>query len=161
MAHNFECKKRQRNDSDSDSEDDVNNDLAFLIVENARLNELLKNHDDVLRKTNKEKREYMSLLGEAKEKVVELESLLVDARDQIDSLKAAPIVTEEPKCTDCSIFLSDLPELKENYASKVEELDVLRAELDDMKSRPSLLGACTSCPVFMLSWMNHMLMLDH
>jgi hypothetical protein len=42
-------------------------------------NDLLDNRDDVLRKTNKEKREYRSLLGEAKEKVVELESLLVDA----------------------------------------------------------------------------------
>jgi hypothetical protein len=38
---------------------------------------LLDNCDDVLRKTNKEKREYRSLLGEAKEKVVELESLLL------------------------------------------------------------------------------------
>jgi hypothetical protein len=37
--------------------------------------------------------------------------------------------------------------LKEKYASKVEELDVLRVELDEMKSRPSLLGACTSCPI--------------
>jgi hypothetical protein len=37
--------------------------------------------------------------------------------------------------------------LKDKYASKVEELDVLRIELDGMKSRPSLLGACTSCPV--------------
>jgi hypothetical protein len=37
--------------------------------------------------------------------------------------------------------------LKEKYASKAEELDVLRVELDQMKSRPSLLGACTSCPV--------------
>jgi hypothetical protein len=37
--------------------------------------------------------------------------------------------------------------LKEKYASEVEELDVLRVELDEMKSRPSLLGACTSCPV--------------
>jgi hypothetical protein len=37
--------------------------------------------------------------------------------------------------------------LKEKYASKVEELDVLRVELDEMKSRPSLLGGCTSCPV--------------
>jgi hypothetical protein len=37
--------------------------------------------------------------------------------------------------------------LKEKYASNVEELDVLRVELDEMKSRPSLLGACTSCPV--------------
>jgi hypothetical protein len=37
--------------------------------------------------------------------------------------------------------------LKEKYASKVEELDVLRVELDEMKSRPSLLSACTSCSV--------------
>jgi hypothetical protein len=37
--------------------------------------------------------------------------------------------------------------LKENYASKVEELEVLRVDLDEMKSRPSLLAACTSCPV--------------
>jgi hypothetical protein len=37
--------------------------------------------------------------------------------------------------------------VKEKYASKVEELDVLRVELDEMKSRPSLLGAFTSCPV--------------
>jgi hypothetical protein len=37
--------------------------------------------------------------------------------------------------------------LKEKYASKVQELDMLRVELDEMKSRPSLLGACTSCPV--------------
>jgi hypothetical protein len=37
--------------------------------------------------------------------------------------------------------------LKEKYASKVEELDVLRIELDEMKCRPSLLGASTSCPI--------------
>jgi hypothetical protein len=42
-----------------------------LVEENARLNELLDNRDDVLRKTNKEKREYRSFLGEAKEKVVD------------------------------------------------------------------------------------------
>jgi hypothetical protein len=66
---------------------------------------LLDNHDDVLRKTNKEKRVYRSLLGEAKEKVVELESLLDDARAQLDSLKSAPVVNNESECTDCSIFL--------------------------------------------------------
>jgi hypothetical protein len=37
--------------------------------------------------------------------------------------------------------------LKKKYASKVKELDVLRVELDEMKSGPSLLGACTSCLV--------------
>jgi chromosome segregation ATPase len=118
-----------------------------LIAENARLNDFLDNRDDVLIKTNKDKRDYRSLLGEAKEKVVELESLLDDARAQIDSLKSAPVVTNEPECTDCSTFLSELTMLKEKYASKVEELDVLRVELDEMKSRPSLFCACTSCLV--------------
>jgi cell shape-determining protein MreC len=108
-----------------------------LIVENARLNDFLNNRNDVLRKANKEKREYRSLLGEAKEKVVELESLLDDARAHIDSLKSTPIVTNEPECTDCSVYLDDLTVLKEKYASKVEELDVLRVELDEMKSRTS------------------------
>jgi hypothetical protein len=73
----------------SNSEEEVNNDPSFLIAENARLNDLLDNRNDVLRKTNKETREYRSLLGEAKEKVVEQESLLVDARAQIDSIKSA------------------------------------------------------------------------
>jgi hypothetical protein len=70
--------------------------------------------------------------------VVELESLLDDARAQIDFIKSAPVVTNEPECTDCSNFLSELTVLKEKYASKVEELDVLRFELDEMKSRPPL-----------------------
>jgi hypothetical protein len=147
MAHSSASKKSNKDDSGSDSEEEVNNDPSILIVENARLNDLLDNRDYVLRKTNKEKREYRSLLGEAKEKVVELESLLDDARAQIDSLKSGPVVTNEPKCTDCSTFPSELTILKEKYASKVEELDVLRVELDEMKSRPSLLGACISCPV--------------
>jgi hypothetical protein len=147
MAHSTASKKSNKDDSSSDSEEEVNNDPSFLIAENARLNDLLDSRDDALRKTNKEKREYRSLRGEAKEKVIELESLLVDARAQIGSLKSAPIVTSEPECTDCSTFLGELTVLKEKYASKVEELDVLRVELDEMKSRPSLLGACTSCPV--------------
>jgi hypothetical protein len=36
---------------------------------------------------------------------------------------------------------------KEKHASKCEELDVLRVEVAELKSRPALLGACTSCPV--------------
>jgi hypothetical protein len=147
MAHIFASKKSNKDDSGPDSEDEVNHDPSFLIAENARLNDLLDNRDDVLIKTNKEKREYRSLLGEAKEKVVELEFLLVDARAQIDSLKSAPVMTNEPECTDCSTFLGELTVLKEKYASKVVEQDVLRVELDVVKSRPSLLGACTSCPV--------------
>jgi hypothetical protein len=95
MAHSSARKKSNNDDSGSDSEEEVNNSPSFLVTKNARLNDLLDNRDDVLRKTNKEKREYRSLLGEAKEKVVELESLLDDARAQIDSLKSAPVVTNE------------------------------------------------------------------
>jgi hypothetical protein len=80
MAHSFASKKSNTDDSGSDSEEEVKNVPSFLIAENARLNGLLDNRDDVLRKTNKEKREYRSFLGEAKEKVVELESFLDDAR---------------------------------------------------------------------------------
>jgi hypothetical protein len=36
---------------------------------------------------------------------------------------------------------------KEKHASKCEELDVLRVEVAELKSRPALLGVCTSCPV--------------
>jgi hypothetical protein len=147
MAHSTASKKSNKDDSGSDSEEEVNNSPSFLIAKSARLNDFLDNYDDLLRKTNKQKREYRSLLGEAKEKVVDLKSLLVDAGAQIDSLKSAPVVTNEPECTDCSTFLGELTVLKEKYASKIEELDVLRVELDEMKSRSSLLGACTSCPV--------------
>jgi hypothetical protein len=35
---------------------------------------------------------------------------------------------------------------KDKYASKCEELDVLRVEVAELKSRPALLGACTYCP---------------
>jgi hypothetical protein len=37
---------------------------------------------------------------------------------------------------------------KEKDVSKCEELDVLMVEVAELKSRPALLGACTSCPVF-------------
>jgi hypothetical protein len=36
---------------------------------------------------------------------------------------------------------------KEKHASKCEELDVLRVEVAELKSRSALLGACTSCPI--------------
>jgi hypothetical protein len=45
------------------------------------------------------------------------------------------------------VFLADLTALREKHASKCEELDVLKIELAELLSRPSLLGACTSCPV--------------
>jgi hypothetical protein len=61
MAHSSASNKSNKDDSGSDSEEEVNNDPSFLISENARLTDLLDNCDDVLRKINKEKREYRLL----------------------------------------------------------------------------------------------------
>jgi hypothetical protein len=44
------------------------------------------------------------------------------------------------------VYLADLTALKDKHDSKCEELDVLRFELAELQSRPTLLGACTSCP---------------
>jgi hypothetical protein len=71
----------------------------------------------------------------------------LDAKLQIDSLKASPVISDEVECVDCSIFLADLALFKEKHASKCEELDVLRVEVAELKSWSALLGACTSCPV--------------
>jgi hypothetical protein len=78
--------------------------------------------------------------------VAELETQVLDSKLEIDSLKASPVVSDENDCADCSTFLADLTDLREKYASKCEELDVLRVELAELQSRPTLLGACTSCP---------------
>jgi hypothetical protein len=53
----------------------------------------------------------------------------------------ASTVSDEVDCADCSIFLADLALFKEKHASECEELDVLRVEVAELKSRPALLGA--------------------
>jgi hypothetical protein len=71
----------------------------------------------------------------------------MDAKLEIDSLTASPVVPDEVECADCPIFLADLAMCKEKHASKCEELDMLRVEVAELKARPALLGACNSCPV--------------
>jgi hypothetical protein len=79
--------------------------------------------------------------------VAELETQNLDAKLEIDSLKASPVVSDEVECADCPIFLVDRAMFMEKHASKCEELDVLRVEVAKLKSRSALLGACTSFPV--------------
>jgi hypothetical protein len=46
----------------------------------------------------------------------------LDAKLEIDSLKALLGVFDEVECADCPIFLADLAMFKEKHASKCEEL---------------------------------------
>jgi hypothetical protein len=139
--------------------DEVRDELPFLRQENERLGLLLDNRDDMLREAKKMRKELRASLEDARTRVVELETLNLDAKLEIDSLKDSPIVSDEVECGDCPIFLADLALFKEKHASKCEELDVLRVEVVELKSRPALLGACTSCPVLHQKLMRCMLTL--
>jgi DNA repair exonuclease SbcCD ATPase subunit len=129
-----------------DSEDEVCDELSSLRKENEELVDLLDNRDHMLREAKKLGKELRSLHEDARTRVVELETRVLDSKLEIDSLKASPVVSDEIDCADCSVFLADLTDLREKYASKCEELDVLRVELAELQSRPTLLGACTSYP---------------
>jgi hypothetical protein len=100
----------------------------------------------MLREAKKLRKELRSLLDDARTRVAELETQVLDRKHKIDSLKASLVVSDEIDCADCSVFLADLTDHREKYASKCEELDVLRVELAELQSRPTLLGACTSFP---------------
>jgi hypothetical protein len=147
MALSSSSKKSTQSDSDSDSDDEVFHELPFLRQENETLGSLLDNRDDMLREAKKMRKELRASLEDARTRVAELETQVLDSKLEIDSLKASPIVFDETDCADCSIFLADLALFKEKHASKCEELDVLRVEVAELKSRSALLGACTSCPV--------------
>jgi hypothetical protein len=93
------------------------------------------------------RKELRASLEDARTRVAELGTQNLDAKLEIDSLKVSPVVSNDVECADCSIFLADRALFKEKHASKCEELDVLRVEVVELKSRLALLGACTSCPV--------------
>jgi hypothetical protein len=147
IARSSESEKSHQSDSNSDSEDEVRDELPFLHQENERLLLLLEDRDGMLREAKKMRNEPRASLEDARTRVAELETQNLDAKLEIDLLIASLVVSYEVDCPDCSIFLADLAMFKEKYASKCEELDVLRVEVAKLKSRPALLGACTSCLV--------------
>jgi hypothetical protein len=146
MARSSSNKRSQKDASDLDSEDEVCDELSSLRKENEELVDLLDNRDHMLRESKKLTKELRALLEDARTRVDELETQVLDGKLEIDSLKDSPIVSDEIDCVDCSVFLADLTAIREKHASKCEELDVLRVELAELQSRPTLLGACTSCP---------------
>jgi hypothetical protein len=117
MALSSGSKKSTQSDSDSESDDEVRDELPFLRQENERLGSLLDNRDDMLREAKKIRKELRASLEDARTRVAELETQVLDSRLEIDSLKASPVVSDEVDCADCSTFLVDLSLLKEKHAS--------------------------------------------
>jgi hypothetical protein len=147
MARSSGNKKSHQSDSDSDSEDEVRDELPFLREENKHLGQWRDKCDDMLREAKKMRKELRALLEDARNCVAELQTQNLDAKLEIHSLKAYPMVSDDVDCVDCSVYLANLTSLKDKHASTCDELHVLRVEVAELKSSPTLLGACTSCPI--------------
>ena len=64
---------------------------------------------------------------------------LAKAKHEFELVKDAPIVSDVLECDECPIFKSDLASLQSKFATVV-------CELEELISRPALLGACKLCP---------------
>jgi hypothetical protein len=113
MALSSGSNKSNQSDSNSDSDDEVRDELPFLRQENERLGLLLDNRDDMLREAMKMMKELRASLEDARTRVAESETQNLDAKIEIDSLKASPVVFDEVECADCPILLVDLAMFKE------------------------------------------------
>jgi hypothetical protein len=75
------------------------------------------------------RKEFRASLKDARNRVAQLETQNLDAKREIDSLKASLVVSEENDCCDYSMYLAVLTALKDKHASTYDELDVLRVEV--------------------------------
>jgi predicted nucleic acid-binding Zn-ribbon protein len=113
MARSSSSKRIQKDASDIDSKDEVCDELCSLRKESEELVDLLDNLDHMLREVKKLRKERKALLEDARTRVAELETQVLDSKLEIDSLKASHVVSDEIDCADCSVFLADLTNLWE------------------------------------------------
>jgi hypothetical protein len=74
MALSSGSKKSNQSDSDSNSDDEVRDELPFLRRENERFALLLDNHDDMLREAKKMRKDLRASLEDARTRVADLET---------------------------------------------------------------------------------------
>jgi hypothetical protein len=74
VARSSGSKKSHQSDSDSDSKDEVCDELPFLHEENKRLGQFLDNRDDMLKEAKKMRKELRASLVDARNCVAELET---------------------------------------------------------------------------------------
>jgi hypothetical protein len=80
------------------------------------------------------------------QQVGELESKFLEVKLENDSLKLTPTISDDVECSECNAWLNEIKMLNEKNASTLAKLDALRTEYDELKARPTFLGACKSCP---------------
>jgi ElaB/YqjD/DUF883 family membrane-anchored ribosome-binding protein len=83
MALSSGSKKSNQSDLDSDSYDEVRDELPFLFQENERLGLLLDKRDDMLREAKKMRKDLRASLEDARTRVAELETQNLDSKLEI------------------------------------------------------------------------------
>ena len=58
----------------------------------------------------------------------------------------APVVSEVEPCETCPCLARELELLREQCEMRVGSLEALGPELEELRARPILLGACKVCP---------------
>jgi len=78
-----------------------------------------------------------------------LKNELKEASLALEVARPAPVVEEceeEIVCGQCITLMSDLAELRGKYSLNLSKLEEGKKALDELKSQPTLLGACKECP---------------
>ena len=78
--------------------------------------------------------ENIANLDVAKTSLSNVSHELAKAKHELELVKDAPIVSDVLECDECPIFKSDLASLQSKFATVV-------CELEELRSRPALLGA--------------------
>jgi hypothetical protein len=71
----------------------------------------------MIREDKKMRKELRASLEDARNRVAELETQNLDAKLEIDSLKASPVVSDNVDCVDYFVYLANLVSLKDKHAS--------------------------------------------
>jgi hypothetical protein len=139
MTLSSSSKKSTLSDSESDSDDEVHDELPFLRQENERLGLLLDNRDDMLREAKKKRKELRATLKDARTSVAELETqnfdakLEIDLHEKIDEMHSCTISREArlkervpTSCSTCELHALKNLELSHYVDRLQDENDELR-----------------------------------
>jgi hypothetical protein len=109
---------------DDDSKSEVSLFTDELVVEVDSLNTMLLSQDKLLKHATRDKNDFKA----------KLESAL----RELEFARATVVVSDETKCDAYAIHMSKFSSMQTKFASLLDENN-------ELKSRPSLLGACKSC----------------
>src|SRR5579859_5947014 len=110
---------------DEDSTPEVSPTIESLSSELDSLNEALLSQSKLLKRACKDRKEFRE----------KWESAL----KELEFARSSVHISEETECDECAVHMSNFASLQTRYATLMDEIE-------EMRARPLVLGACKSCP---------------